>query len=168
MTALLTIAQAGQAHLFFGLLYESVVRIPDRLSTDRVLAVAPGEPRSVRSLLRLGNPALYFLPSAPVTLTALAGALGTGGKAAAGRRWSVASAAATLAFAVETAAVFQDINERLFLAARAPEADDRAKLLRRWYRLNAIRLVLLGFALASTQRAKAGLRADGRGTTGGS
>ncbi|GAA1289883.1 hypothetical protein GCM10009609_66880 [Pseudonocardia aurantiaca] len=38
--ALLTIAQTGQAHLFFGLLYESVVRIPDRLSSERVLAGA--------------------------------------------------------------------------------------------------------------------------------
>jgi hypothetical protein len=66
--ALLTIAQTGQAHLFFGLLYESVVRIPDRLSSERVLAGEPGAQPTLRSVLRPGSPALYFLPGGPVTL----------------------------------------------------------------------------------------------------
>jgi hypothetical protein len=157
-TALLTLAQAGQAHVFFGLLYESVVRIPDRLSTDRVLAAGADEPGGAPPLLRPGNPALYFLPSAPLTLAASLGALVAGRRAPALRRWSATSAAATLAFVVETATVLHPVNERLFHTAEPPTDDERAELLRRWYRLNAIRLVFVGIAWASSQRAKSRLR----------
>jgi hypothetical protein len=153
--ALLAVAQAGQAHLFFGLLYESVVRVPDRLSSERVLAAEPGAPRTLRSVLRPGSPALYFLPGAPVALAAAVGAVVTAGTAPAGRRWPAASAAATLAAVAQTAGVFQKINERLFMAPEAPGDDERARLLRRWYRLNAVRLAVVAAAWASAQRAKA-------------
>jgi Domain of unknown function (DUF1772) len=147
--ALLTIAQAGQAHLFFGLLYESVVRIPDRLSSERVLA------EDGRPLLRPGSPLLYFLPAAPVTVAATLGAVATAGTRPGGRRWPLASAAATLAFAVQTTTAFQPINERLFMAPDPPTEHDRADLLRRWYRLNTVRLALVGLAWMAAQRAKA-------------
>jgi hypothetical protein len=155
--ALLTIAQTGQAHLFFGLLYESVVRIPDRLSSERVLAGEPGEQPTLRSVLRPGSPALYFLPGGPVTLAAAVGAAAIATTGRSGRRWSIASAAATLAFAAPTAGVFQKLNDKLFMAPEPPGAAERTELLRRWYRLNAVRLAIVAIAWASAQRARSSI-----------
>lgn len=139
---LLTVARVGQAQAFFGNVYEAVVKVPHTFARDRVLAGRPA--------LRPGSPTLYFVPAGPVTLVASAGALAAGGH---DRRWLAAAAAATATAGLLTAYVVTQVNNRLFLTEEPPA--DRDVLLRRWYRLNAVRAALLGAAWFASERARA-------------
>jgi hypothetical protein len=142
--ALLNVARLGQAQAFFGNVYEAVVKVPHTFAHERSLA---GRPR-----LRPGNPRLYFVPAGPVALVAAVGALVVGQH---DRRWLAASAGASAAAGMDTAYVVTQVNNRLFTDAEAPPADERDALLRRWYRLNAVRFSLLGAAWFAAERAKA-------------
>lgn len=153
--ALLAVAQAGQAQWFFGNLYEAVARIPDRLALQRDLAVDPGEPVTLRSLLRPGSPVRYYLPVGPITVGAAVSALAAGRRGpSAHRRWLATSAAGTVVGALSTAHIVRSINIGLFFAARPPDAAERDALLRRWYRLNTVRMVATGAAWFAAQRAR--------------
>ncbi|MCO1660552.1 DUF1772 domain-containing protein [Pseudonocardia humida] len=157
--ALLAAAQFGQAQWFFGNLYEAVVQIPDRLAHRRDLAVPPGEPVTVGSMLRPGSPVRFYLPLAPVTVGAAVAALGVGWNgAAAQRRWSTASVAGTLTAGLSTAYIVRAINVRLFFAAEPPSAEEREALLRRWYALNAIRMAATAVAWIGARRARSSTR----------
>jgi len=156
--ALLTVAQAGQAALLFGNLYEAVVKIPHRFAHHRDLAMPEDEPAHLRSLLRPGSPTLYFVPSGPVTVVAALAALGTGWDGPLDRRWLTASASATALMALLTAYVVRQINFPLFFSPQPPSAAERDVLLRRWYRLNAIRIAASSIAWASAQRARSSSR----------
>lgn len=68
-TALLTVAQLGQAQWFFGNLYEAVVRIPERIAAGSGSELRSERP-GLATLLRPGSPVRYFLSAAPVTLAA--------------------------------------------------------------------------------------------------
>jgi hypothetical protein len=142
--ALLNVARLGQAEAFFGNVYEAVVKVPHQFATNRLLA---GQPP-----FRLGSPALYFVPAGPVTLAASAGALAAGEH---DRRWLATSTAATTAAGLLTAYVVTKVNNRLFSDAEAPPPEERDRLLRRWYRLNAVRIALVGAAWFAAERARA-------------
>jgi hypothetical protein len=139
--ALLTVARLGQAQAFFGNAYEAVVKVPHTFAHNRSLAG--------RSPLRLGSPTLYFVPAGPVTLAASVGALVAGER---NRRWLATSTAASAAAGLLTAHVVTKVNKPLFLDVEAPA--DRDALLRRWYRLNAVRLALLAVAWFAAERAR--------------
>lgn len=141
---LLNVARLGQAHAFFGNVYEAVVKVPHTFAHDRVLAGQPW--------LRPGTPTLYFVPAGPVTLVASVGALAAGER---NRRWLAASTGASVAAGLVTAFVVAKVNNRLFTDVEAPPTDERDVLLRRWYRLNAVRFTLLGAAWFAAERAKA-------------
>jgi hypothetical protein len=94
---------------------------------------------------------LYFVPAGPVALVAAVGALVVGQH---DRRWLAASAGASAAAGMVTAYVVTQVNNRLFTDAEAPPADERDVLLRRWYRLNAVRFTLLGAAWFAAERAR--------------
>lgn len=144
--ALLTVARVGQAQMLFGNLYEAVVRIPHRFAHQRDLA----GPMSPRTLLRPGNPTFYFVPSGPITVAASLGALAAGSSE---RRWLAASAAATTSAAAVTGYVVRRLNVPLFFAPQAPPAEERDAMLRRWYRLNALRIAVAAVALTCAERA---------------
>ena len=93
--SLLTIAQLGHAHWFFGNLYEAVAKIPERLADDPDLVVR-GEAVSMTSLLRPGSPVRYYLPVAPITVVASVSALIAGWDTPSDRRWLGTSVVGTL------------------------------------------------------------------------
>jgi hypothetical protein len=141
---LLNVARLGQAHAFFGNVYEAVVKVPHTYAHDRSLAG--------RSRLRPGDPTLYFVPAGPIALVASVGALVAGER---DRRWLAASTGASVAAGLVTAFVVTKVNNRLFTDAEAPPPEERDVLLRRWYRLNAVRFTLLGAAWFAAERANA-------------
>ncbi|MEO3926801.1 anthrone oxygenase family protein [Micromonosporaceae bacterium B7E4] len=157
--ALLTVAQFGQAQLFFGNLYEAVVKVPDRFAEHRDLAAAPGTTARRAAVLRPGSPVRYFVPSGPLTVAAALGALAAGWRSPS-RHWLTMSAATTVAMALGTAQLNRTVNDPLFLAARAPDATERTELLRRWYRANAIRMAVLAVAWVTAQRARSATECD--------
>jgi hypothetical protein len=65
VATLLTIAQLGYAHWFFGNLYEAVAKVPDRLVKDYEL---DGNDRRLASVLSSGSPVRYYLPALPVVI----------------------------------------------------------------------------------------------------
>lgn len=139
--ALLTVARVGQAQAFFGNVYEAVVKVPDVFARNRELAG--------RSPFRVGSPTLYFVPAGPVTLAASVGALVTGRR---NRRWLAASTAATAAADLLTVYVVARVNKPLLFDAEPPARRD--ELLRRWHRLNAVRMTLVGAAWYAAERAR--------------
>lgn len=153
-SALLNTAQLGLAHWFFGNLYEAVVKVPDRLADDPQLTL-----RSARitpqSLLRQGSPVRYYLPGAPIALGAGPAALVAGWASLGARRWLAASAAGSLTGGVVTGYIVRGLNTKLFFAAEQPDRVEREALLRRWHRLNAVRLLASAVALFATHRARA-------------
>ncbi|HEX5118607.1 MAG TPA: anthrone oxygenase family protein [Pseudonocardiaceae bacterium] len=142
---LLGIARAGQAAWFFGNLYEAVVRVPDRLP--------PAE-----SVLGAGSPVRYYAAAVPATVPALAAAVVQGWPARQSRPWLAVSAACTVTGVAATAYLVRTVNLRLFYGTEPVPDDERAVLLRRWYRVNAARLALPGAAWLAAGRARAGLR----------
>jgi hypothetical protein len=139
--ALLTVARVGQAQAFFGNVYEAVVKVPDVFARNRALAG--------KSPFRVGSPTLYFVPAGPVTLAASVGVLVAGEH---DRRWLAASTTAFAAASVLTAYVVTRVNKPLLLDDEAPEHSD--ELLRRWHRLNAVRMALVGAAWYAAERAR--------------
>jgi hypothetical protein len=136
VAALLTLAQLGYAHWFFGNLYEAVVRVPDRLAEDRPLP----------SVLSSGSPLRYYLPGIPVVLGATLSALVAGWPSRYDRPWLGAAAASTLSGLILTVYLVRAVNLRLFVAGQNLSPGDQDRLLRIWYRVNAVRLLTVGSA----------------------
>ncbi|MER5266200.1 DUF1772 domain-containing protein [Actinosynnema sp. NPDC002837] len=136
------IARLGQAHWFFGNVYEAVVDVP-RLLADARPNRAPG-------LLAAGSPVRYYMPAAPVTLAATAVALARSG----GDRRDVATAAAgTLVAAALTVYLVRTVNLRLLRDTEPLTDDDRRRLTTTWHRGNLLRLLALAVAASATRRA---------------
>jgi hypothetical protein len=148
---LLGVAEAGQAGLFFGNLYEAVVRVPDRLPPA-------GTP------LGPGSPVRYYAAVAPAAVPTLLAAVALGWPAKDARAWLALSAACTLTGAAATAHLVRTVNLRLFYGTEPVAADERAALLRSWYRVNAARLALTGVGWLAAGRARAALRRAACGT----
>lgn len=141
---LLNLARVGQAQAFFGNVYEAIVKVPHTFAENRELAG--------RTPLRRGSPTLYFVPAGPATLVASVAALAVGEQ---DRRWLGVSTAATAAAGALTAYVVTKVNHPLMLDEKnEPTAEEREVLLRRWYRLNAVRMALLGTAWLASERAR--------------
>lgn len=147
---LLTLAQLGRAHWFFGNLYEAVVRVPDHLAKPAGSAEDPSLP----SLFGKGSPVRYFVPGLPLTFGATIGALLTGWKTPATRGWLVASTASTLAGGLATAYLVANVNPKLFGAGEPLTTEERQALLRTWYRLNAFRLGAAAAGLVTAEKAR--------------
>ncbi|OZM72534.1 DUF1772 domain-containing protein [Amycolatopsis antarctica] len=142
---LLTAARIGQAHWFFGNLYEAVVRLPDSL--------ARADPKPSSPFAK-GSPVRYYLPAAPVTVAVTLAATVTGWDVPADRPRLATSAGATVTGALLTAYLVRAVNLRLFVAGPPVSEAERDALLRRWYRLNAVRLLAAGGALAVNRNSR--------------
>ncbi len=151
--ASLTVAQLGYAHWFFGNLYEAVAKIPERLAGAPDLAVQ-GEPVSLSSMLRPGSPVRYNLAGAPVTAVATVSAVAAGWNRPSDRLCLAMSAGCTLSGGLLTAYLVREINLKLFFTTRPLPVAEQEQLLRRWHRLNRIRLVAAGVAWLAAERVR--------------
>jgi hypothetical protein len=143
VATLLTIAQLGYAHWFFGNLYEAVVRVPDRLAK----VTEPGvDDRRPASVLSPGSPVWYYVPGIPVVIAATLAALVAGWTSRNDRPWLGAAALFTLLGVVATAYLVRAVNVKLFVAGQPLTQADRDRLLRVWYRVNVLRLLTAGSA----------------------
>src|SRR5436305_7405071 len=143
VATLLTIAQFGYAHWFFGNLYEAVVRVPDQLAKDYEPG---GEDRRLASVLSAGSPVWYYLPGVPLVIGATLSALAAGWASRNDRPWLSATTVSALSGVVATAYLVRAVNLKLFVAGQPLTPADQDRLLRIWYRVNIIRLLTTGSA----------------------
>ena len=136
------LARLGQAHWFFGNLYEAVVDVPKLLADAR--------PNRAPGLLAAGSPLRYYLPAGPVTVVSTVIALMRSGG---DRRAVAASAAGTLVAAALTGYLVKTVNLRLLDDGEPLSDDERRRLLATWHRGNLLRLAALVVAAAATRRA---------------
>lgn len=139
----LAVLEMGIAHEFSGHLYEAVGRIADRFAHNPQPGALDHRLPSLRSP---GSPLRYFAPVAPLTMAAALTALATSRRIPGGRSWIATAVAALTASDVLTAYIVRALNARLFVAGHQLTPDEQHTLLRRWYRLNAARIVLCGGA----------------------
>lgn len=143
----LTVTQFGLAQWFFGNLYEAVVKVPDLQSAgDR--AITP---------LGAGSPVRYYIASIATAFPPLLAAAATTWGEPRSRRWLGTAASCSLIGVGLTAYLVRAVNLRLFFGSQAVPAAEREHLLRRWYRLNLVRLVAIAGALLAARQARSAL-----------
>ena len=143
-----TLAQLGYAHTFFGNLYEATAKVPHRIAGDGA------DDSRLPSMLSAGSPARYFVAGVPITVGSTVGALLTGWKDPGNRRSLTAATASFAAAGALTGYVVPVLNTKLFVAGDPLTRDERDRLLRTWYRLNAVRMVALGAGWLALQRVR--------------
>jgi Domain of unknown function (DUF1772) len=138
---LTTVARLGQAHWFFGNLYEGAVGMPQLLAD----AQRQRPPR----LLGPGSPIRYYAPVAPLTVVTTTAVLVDGWRSGGNRRM-ITTAATGMASALGLSAyLIRTVNLRLLRTGEPLSAADRRRLVTRWHRVNMIRLVALAVAAAA-------------------
>jgi hypothetical protein len=150
---LLGLVQFGHAAWLFGNLYEAIVKVPDRLA-----APDPGHSGAQRvSPLGPGSPVRYYAAAATAAFPPQLAAVLLGWDSPRSRRWLVTSAACSITAAAATGYLVRAVNLKLFFNAQPVNAHEREILLRTWYRVNAVRLVLTGASWMASAGAKARL-----------
>lgn len=148
---LLTVAQLGYAHTLFGNVYEAVVKIPNRLAG----CYDPGgEDRRLPSLFSPGSPVRYYLPGVPLTVTSTLAALVLGSTRRGDRRWLTTATCCTILSGALTGYLVRAVNVKLFVAGHPVTPAEREVLLRRWHRLNVIRITALGAAWLAAEHVR--------------
>jgi hypothetical protein len=150
---LLAVAEIGLAHGLFGNLHEGVVRVPDRLAAHRDLAVPAGGRVGLGALLGVGSPVRYYVPAAPVTAGAVLAAAATGWHRTGDRRHLATAAVGTVSAAGATAYAVRRIVVPVVFAATPPDGPERDRL-RRWHRLDVIRMVATAVAWSGVRRVR--------------
>jgi Domain of unknown function (DUF1772) len=145
---LLDIAEFSHAHWFFGNLYEALVKIPDRV------AASEGSPELPRSPFGAGSPGRYYAPIAPINAPAAIAALAAGWNHPSSRAWLIVAAASSTAGAATTAYLLRSVNPKLFFSPQPLSEMRRKPLLKRWYRVHAVRLTASAVALAAIHQAR--------------
>ncbi len=140
---LLGIANVAYAHWFFGNLYEAVARIPDHFSDK----YKEGE-RDDRlpTIISRGSPARYYVPGVPVVVGATLSIVLAGWKSRRDRPWLAALAVNAVSGLAVTVYLMRAVNLKLFVRGQRLASGDRQRLLNKWYRLNAFRLLAVGAA----------------------
>jgi hypothetical protein len=152
----LGVAEFSHAHWFFGNLYEALVKIPHRVAASEASRELP------RSPFGAGSPGRYYAPIAPMNAPVVLAALVAGWKQPSSRAWLLAAAAASATGAAATAYLLRWINPDLFFSPEPLSEMRRNPMLRRWYRVHALRLTASAVALTAIHRART-LRLSGRG-----
>jgi hypothetical protein len=153
---LLGVAEFSHAHWFFGNLYEVLVKIPHRVAAAEASRELP------RSPFGAGSPGRYYAPIAPINAPAAIAALVAGWKHADSRPWLIVAAASSTTGAAVTAYLLRSINPDLFFSPQPLSEMRRNPLLKRWYRVHALRLAASAVALAAIHEART-LRLTSRG-----
>lgn len=145
------VARVGQAHWFFGNLYEAMVDMPQLLADARAQR-APG-------LLRPGSPVRYYIPAAPLTLTATTATLVDSWRSGGDRRVIIMAAVGTASATALSAYLIRSVNIRLLRSGEPLSALERRRLVKTWHQGNLVRLVAL--AVASTALRRTSLPEEG-------
>src|SRR6478736_7330183 len=130
---LLGVAEFSHAHWFFGNLYEALVKIPHRVAATEASRELP------RSPFGAGSPGRYYAPIAPINAPTAIAALVAGWNQAESRPWLIVAAASSTTGAAATAYLLRSINPDLFFSPEPLSEADRSPLLKRWYRVHALR-----------------------------
>ena len=149
-------AEFSHAHWFFGNLYEVLGKIPHRVASAEASRELP------RSPFGAGSPGRYYAPIAPINAPAAIGALVAGWNHADSRPWLLVAAASSTTGAAATAYLLRSINPDLFFSPQPLSETRRNPLLKRWYRVHAVRLAASAVALAAIHEART-LRLRNRG-----
>jgi hypothetical protein len=138
----LTLVRLSHTQWFFVNLYESVVRMPERLADqhDSATRSPQGGP------FGWGSPAHYHLPAASVVLGSALTAVATAGRRREGWRAIVLATASSLSATAISGYIIRTVNLRLFDDGPPIAAEERTRLVGRWYALNGVRLTLLAIA----------------------
>jgi len=153
---ILGVAEFSHAHWFFGNLYEVLVKIPHRVAAAEASRELP------RSPFGAGSPGRYYAPIAPINAPAAIAALVAGWNHADSRPWLLVAAASSTTGAAATAYLLRSINPDLFFSPQPLSETRRNPLLKRWYRVHALRLAASAVALAAIHEART-LRRRNRG-----
>jgi hypothetical protein len=143
---LTTVAQLGFAHGFFGNVYEATTKVPHRIAGDGT------DDARMPSLFGPGSPVRYYLPGVPVTIGSTLGALVAGWEHPRNRRWLAAAAVSATSAGALTGYLVRAVNVKLFVAGHPLTSTERDRLLRIWYRMNAVRIVALGAGWMALER----------------
>lgn len=141
-------AEFSHAHWFFGNLYEALVKIPHRVAS------AEESPELSRSPFGAGSPGRYYAPIAPLNVPLAAAALLTGWNRSGSRPWLILAAAASAVGGAATAYLLRSVNPDLFFSPQPLSEMRRKALLKRWYRVHAVRLAASAVALAAIDHAR--------------
>ncbi|MDQ6752633.1 MAG: hypothetical protein M3017_04275 [Actinomycetota bacterium] len=153
---LLGVAEFSHAHWFFGNLYEALVKIPHRVAASEASRELP------RSPFGAGSPGRYYAPIAPINAPAAIAALSAGWNRPESRNWLILGAVSSTAGAAATAYLLRSINPDLFFRPQPLSEMRRRPLLKKWYRVHALRLTASAVALAAIHQARTiGLRTHG-------
>ena len=98
-----------------------------------------------------GSPVRYWLPAAPITVAATLASVVRGWRREADRPALAVAGACTVAGAALTGHLVRSVNRRL-LGPDPMDPAERRRLIRHWHRVNGVRLVLAGSALAALER----------------
>ncbi|MCZ9883773.1 DUF1772 domain-containing protein [Arthrobacter sp. B2a2-09] len=145
---LLGVAEFTHAHWFFGNLYEAIVKIPDRVAASEARRELPRTPFGA------GSPGRYYAPIAPLSAPAAVAALIAGWKHSDSRAWLMVGAASSATGAAATAYLLRSVNPKLFFSPQPLDESRRRPLLKRWYRVHALRLTASAVALAAIHQAR--------------
>ena len=145
---ILGVAEFSHAHWFFGNLYEVLVKIPHRVAAAEASRELP------RSPFGAGSPGRYYAPIAPINAPAAIAALVAGWNHADSRPWLLVAAASSTTGAAATAYLLRSINPDLFFSPQPLSETRRNPLLKRWYRVHALRLAASAVALAAIHEAR--------------
>ncbi|WP_230119656.1 hypothetical protein [Arthrobacter sp. Bi83] len=145
---LLGVAEFSHAHWFFGNLYEALVKVPHRVAASEASRELP------RSPFGSGSPGRYYVPIAPINAPVAIAALVAGWNHSNSRVWLVVAAASSTAGAAATAYLLRFINPDLFFSPQPLSQLRRKPLLRRWYRVHALRLTASAVSLAAIHQAR--------------
>lgn len=145
---ILGVAEFSHAHWFFGNLYEVLGKIPHRVAAAEASRELP------RSPFGAGSPGRYYAPIAPINAPAAIAALVAGWNHADSRPWLLVAAASSTTGAAATAYLLRSINPDLFFSPQPLSETRRNPLLKRWYRVHAVRLAASAVALAAIHEAR--------------
>jgi len=145
---LLGAAEITHAHWFFGNLYEAIVKIPHRVAASEPSRELPRTPFGA------GSPGRYYAPVAALNTPAAVAALLSGWGRSETRTWLIVAALSSATGAAATAYLLRSINPALFFSPH-PLSEMQAKpLLKRWYRVHALRLTASAIALTAIHHAR--------------
>ncbi len=135
-------ARLGQTAWLVGNLYEGLVGMPQLLADAR--------PRRSPGLLTSGSPVRYYVPVAPLALGATGVTLVQSWRSGGDRLLIAVTGTAVAAALALSGYLIQTVNQPL-LAGTGPLTDvDRHRLVSTWHRVNAVRLVALAVASATS------------------
>lgn len=142
------VTRAGLTAWFFGNLYEGLVGVP------QLLASARSRPRS--GVLAVGSPVRYFAPLAGASFAPTVVCLVLAFRGRANRQLTTVAAGCIASAVGLSVYLIRTVNLPLLTANESLSSLDRDRLVRRWHRVNAVRLVALAGALGSLSRLAAG------------